>query len=297
MFRHIVVGADGGQRGEDAVALGATIAASTGSELTLLRCLDPSLPCPSDPDRSPRLRKAERELERARSRWAPEAHIELESAGNPAEALCACAERCDADLVVIGSARHAAPGRCVIGRTGRHLLDVMPTALVIASRGLSEHEPHLSRVAVGYDGGPGSERAWQMADRLATAAGAELRIETIYELPAATPGADAPSPQAAQDRAPDQDPLASERRGALEVAEHAVARSSPRSRLHVRVGEPGPELRRVSRGVDLTVIGSRRCGPADRIALGAAGEALVSDCGSSLLITPNQEARSLVPAG
>lgn len=246
MFRHIVVGADGSRQAEDAIALAATIAAATGGELTLLR-------------------------------WASR------SPTDAAQALRSHAERHCVDLVVIGARGHAPLGRCAISSAGRHLLGKTSAALAIASRGLSDRHPQLQCIGVGYDGGTESERALGIADELARVSGAELAIETIYEVP--TPPlalGDASARTAAEQL------HAAERRRALAVAERAATRTSPRSRASVRVGDPGLELRRASARVDLMVIGSRGRGPAARIILGGAGEALASDCGSSLLITPKQ---------
>ena len=280
MFRHIIVGADGSPEGQDAVVLGASIAAATGSGLAIVQSFDPSLASDGNLDYQAQINETEHRLRVDSYRWAPRAYIEISADPLPARALRAYAERWQADLVVIGSSRRAPTGRCTVGRTGRRLLDKMPVALAVASRGLSEKEPLLSTIAVGYDGGPESARALQLADELAAAADAELLIETIYERP--TPAfvrGEQSTPRLAQEL------RETERRGALAVAQRAVARTSPRSRLGICVGEPGLELRKVSESVDLTVIGSRRWGPSARIVLGEVGETLVSDCGSSLLIT------------
>lgn len=290
MFRYVVVGADESREGEDAVALGAAVATATGSALTLMCSVGTSPASRRTPghEHARRLRTT-RQLRAYRDRWAPQAQIELTYSAGIAQALRAHAERHTLDLVVIGSSRRAPLGRCAIGRTGRELLSRAPAAtLAIAGRGLSNGHVRLETIAVGYDGGPESESARQLGEELASAAGADLLIETIYELPIPTLPLGDPSHAADELRA-------AERRAALDVARRAVRRTSPRTRMRVCVGEPGCELRKVSAGVDLMVIGSRRRGPSGRTrrwepcvptVLGGVGEALVSDCGSSLLLTP-----------
>lgn len=280
MFRHIVVGADESPEAHDAVALGAALATATGSNLTLLTSLRNSATS-SDRvvDHGLALSEAERRLRAECKRWAPEACIEVATASDAAQALSSYVSRCGADLVVVGSSRHAQTGRCAIGRIGRRLLDRTPAALAIAARGLSGRLPQLATIAVGYDGNPESEVALRLADDLASARDARLVIETIYEpdIPALILSESSPSQMV-------EEPHAIERRGALKVAGRAVARRSPKSQLRATVGDPGLELRRTSAGVDLMVIGSRRWVPGARLVLGGTGETLVSECGCSLLI-------------
>lgn len=279
MFRRIIVGADGSPEGQDAVVLGAGLAAATGAGLTLLQSFAPFLMSTSGAmDRHTQIQEAERLLRADRHRFAPDAHIEVVADSNPSRALREHAERWHADLVVIGSSRHAELGRASIGQTGRRLLDNMPAALAIAKRGLHEQGLELSNIAVGYDGGPESERALKLADELATKADAELLIETINPepLPAiAIGGTSGESWENVRER---------ERRSALELGRGAAARASARVHVDARVSDPGHELRNLSDEVDLMVIGSRRWGAFARVVLGGVGETLVSDCGSSLVI-------------
>ena len=279
MFKRIIVGADGSPEGQDAVVLGAEIAAATGAGLTLLQSFAPFLlSTKGEMDRDSQIHEAERLLRADRHQFAPNAHIEIVADSNPARALREHAERWNADLVVIGSSRHAAFGRSCIGQTGRRLLDNMPAALAIAQRGLHEQGVRLGTIAVGYDGGPEAERALRLADDLAYSAGAELLIETVNPepLPAIAIGAtEGGGWESVREH---------ERRGARELGLRAAARATSRVQVDARVSDPGHELRELSSSVDLMVIGSRRWGAFARVVLGGVGETLVSDCGSSLII-------------
>lgn len=280
MFTRIVVGADGTPEGQDAIVLGAAIAAATGAGLTLIEAFAPFLiSSEGGMDRQSQVDAAERRLRTDRHRFAPEAHIETVADSNPARALRQHAERWNADLVVIGSSRRAPEGRCAIGRTGRRLIDYGSPALAIAKRGLHEEGLSLANVAVGYDGGPESERALHLADAIAQGAGAELLIQTITHEP--IPALVLGEPEVPETLAGLRE---SERLGALELLNDAAASTVADVRVGAGVGEAGPELRALSESVDLMVIGSRRWGTFARVVLGGVGETLVADCASSLVV-------------
>jgi nucleotide-binding universal stress UspA family protein len=296
MLERILVGTDASPEGRDAVVLGAAIAELAGAELTLIGgCYRHLIPSSGRFDRDSQLAELRRRINCDRDRYAPTARVEVTADDDAARVLRVNARRLRADLVVIGSSRRAPAGRCAIGRTGRHLLNETATALAIARRGLHQSAAQLSTIAVGYDGGAESVQALGLAEELAAATDAALVIDTIYEvpIPAFVLGEHGMHRDFEERRA-------DERRGALAVAEQAVARTSPRSQLRVSVGTPGIELRRVSNGVDLIVIGSRRCGQFARLILGAAAETLIADCGTSLIIagpgTANAANRSSAPA-
>lgn len=278
MFRRIVVGADGSPEGKDAVVLGAAIAAATGAGITLLGAFPP-LPVADGNDRQRQTRSVDRQLSALRDKFAPSAHVTSVADGNAARALLAEAQSWQANLIVIGSSRHAAMGRCGIGQTGRRLVKKMPAALAIAKRGLHQEDCPLLNIAVGYDGGPESDRALQFADRLAISANAELLIETVVgdPIPPLLPG---------ESRTPGllDDLIEHAEFDALRIGNRAAAKTKARSYVNGSIGDPGSVLRDISEGVDVMVIGSRRWGLLPRVLLGGVGEALVTDCGSSLIV-------------
>jgi nucleotide-binding universal stress UspA family protein len=266
VFTRIVVGDDGSPQGRDAVVLGAAIGRATDAGLTLLQAYPPfPISIEGHTDRETETRDAHAQLARHRDRYAPDAHLEVVWDSQPARALSEYAERWRADLVVIGSAHHASPGHCALGHTGRGLIERAPAALAVAATGLHETGLELTKLAVGFDGGPESELALRMADEIAAAADAELLIESLVR---------------SHGNLSERDRL-----DALELCRRAAYGTAAHSRADARVGEPGLELRALSQTVDLTVIGSRRWGALARVVLGGVGEALATDCGSSLLVT------------
>lgn len=265
MFTRIVVGDDGSPQGRDAVVLGAAIARVTGAGLTLLQSYSPfPISITGHTDRHTEHRAAHAQLAVDRDHFAPRALTEVVADSQASRALSHHAERWHADLVVIGSSRHAPEGRCALGQTGRGLIEKAPAALAIAPRGLHQRGLELHRVGVGYDGGSESTAALRLADEIAANADAELLIESLVR----TRG----------------DMSERDRLDALEMARRAARGTAAHAEADARIGEPGLELRDLSGTVDLLVIGSRRWGALARVVLGGVGEALTTDCGSPLLI-------------
>lgn len=289
MFRRIVVGADTSREGRDAVALAAAIATATGAGITLLQAY-PTVPL-MDGAAAER-RCAGRQLASLRDELAPTAHIACVADGNAARALLAEAESWHADLIVIGSSRKAATGRCAIGGTGRRLLTKLPPALAIARRGLHEDTVTLANIAVGYDGGPESDRALRFADRLAVHANAELLIETVNK---------DPIPTLLSGESLSRELLAEIREGAqlgaVKIGERAASRTAAPCHVNGSIGDAALVLREMSEDADLMVIGSRRWGLLPRVLLGGVGEALAADCGASLVIasSPAEHASTVPP--
>ena len=92
------------------------------------------------------------------------------------------AERQQADVLVVGSTRHALLGRVLMGDDCRAALDGAPCALAIAPRGYSLVPPCLERVGVGYDGSPKSEHALSAAHDLARATRAAVTVLWVVSL-------------------------------------------------------------------------------------------------------------------
>ncbi|HTW20296.1 MAG TPA: universal stress protein, partial [Mycobacteriales bacterium] len=285
--KHIVVGSDGSPEGSDALVLGAALASVSGATLDLVGVFSlPLLLIPNVSEGRALRRATERALGEQRRQFAPTALVRTVADRSYARALGRFAQRARADIVVIGSSRHAPAGRCEIGRHSRQLLSEAPFALAIAKRGLHRTGAELQSIGVGYEGGPESATAAAFASALSRAASAQLRVLTVAEdsVPAFT---------AAEWMAvgSDWDSLRSSRlQKAREEAEELAADLPVRSEVLAAVGDPGTQLREWSDDVDLTVVGSRRWGAIARLVSGSVGETLVSDAGSSVLIVPRPTA-------
>ena len=110
MYRKIIVGYDGSEGAEDALALGKLIAEHAGAQLVVAGVfqLDP-LWGGSDSAFQEAEAEYAREIERAAESVGGEA--EAIPSSSAARGLRELAEETEADLIVVGSAHHGRPGR------------------------------------------------------------------------------------------------------------------------------------------------------------------------------------------
>ena len=175
MFGNILIGVDGRAGGRDAIALARRLAAPSAS-FTLAHVdagpvswWDHQIAEERVFDRSASMLAAERE------RAALPAGIVCVGGTAPAPGLHDLAAERAADLIVVGSSRHALLGRVLLGDDARASLDGAPCAIAIPPHGYEETSPPLNEIGVGYDGSPESEHALATARELANAAGAEIK--------------------------------------------------------------------------------------------------------------------------
>ena len=170
MFRNVLVGVDGRQGGRDAIALAGelaspdaaiTLAHDYGSDWMLGR--GAGLVLTDAREESERLLATERDTA------GIEANLVCSPRGDPGRALHELAERRGADLIVVGSSRHALLGRGLMGDDTRAALNGAPCAIAIAPRRYTQMDHRLAKIGVGYDGSAEGEHAplppasWQAA--------------------------------------------------------------------------------------------------------------------------------------
>lgn len=282
MFTRIVVGCNGAPEGEDAAALGALLGQTTGAGISLLTAYPtPLFPVPGESDRATLRRQAETALREARHAWCPTALTDAVADNSAARAVRHYAERWHAELVVVGASRHALEGHVALGRTARQLIYGAPYALAVAARGSRSAGMRLRAIGVGYDGGPESVRALELATALARPSGARLHVRHVVE--DQVPALSAEEWVVRKDWAHMWE---GERTRTEAETERMVADLGVPVEVSATVGDPGYELRALTETVDLLVVGSRRWGTAARLVTGGAGETLVADSSCSLLIVP-----------
>ena len=281
-FNHIVVGCDGSPEGRDAVVLGATIAAATGADLTLLGVFSNAVfPIRGVTDRRTVRRHAEAALRAERRAFAPDAMVHAVADFSVPHALRRHAEQRRADLVIVGSERSAEDGQAKISRRGRQLVQNAPFAVAIAARGLHERQFKLASIGVGYDGGGEADVALATAATLARPAGATVSVLSVVE-------DRVPRMSGSQwMRTSDWAALHDRRReDALVAAKEAAALLDVSSEIDAIVGDPGLRMVALSKTCDLVVVGSRRWGAIARIVFGSVGETLVTGAGCSVMVVP-----------
>jgi nucleotide-binding universal stress UspA family protein len=282
MYRTIVVGCDGSERGRGAVSLAHAIASATGARLLLVGVHhNPPLPFPGD--YASQREVLERALRTVRDELAPEALLHIEADLSPARALRHVAEAERADLVVVGSRHRRRLQRILDADNAMQVLHGAPCAVAVAPDPIAPR-PVIRRIGVGIDSTPEARLALATACELARRTGASLWLHVVVD--ETVPGWASYTPMSAssdvyQDimdaREADARDLLAERLAECEgvAADGAVV-----------VGSPTGELVLASEGLDLLVLGSRRWGPVRRLALGSTSERVIRHAACPVLVLP-----------
>jgi nucleotide-binding universal stress UspA family protein len=131
MYRTIIAGCNGRERGRGAVSLAHAIASATGARLVLVGVHHhPPLPFPGS--YASQREELEHELRAIRDELAPEALIRLEGDLSPAHALRRVANAEAADLLVVGSRHRRRLQRIVEGDQAMQVLHGAPCAVAVA---------------------------------------------------------------------------------------------------------------------------------------------------------------------
>jgi nucleotide-binding universal stress UspA family protein len=282
MYRTIVAGCNGQERGRGAVSLAHAIASATGARLVLVGVHhNPPLPFPGGYAAQRKEFKAA--LEAVRHELAPEAIVHLEADLSPAHALRQVAEAEHADLLVVGSRHRRRLQRIVESDQAMQVLHGAPCAVAVAPDPLPTR-PHLQRIGVGIDPTPESELALAMARELAEHTGASLWLHVVVD--DTVPGWVGASPIGDSVDAYQE----------IIDARVSAARELLTTRLEaceglpvdgtVVVGSPAGELILASEELDLLVLGSRRWGPVRRLALGSTSERVIRHTACPVLVPP-----------
>jgi nucleotide-binding universal stress UspA family protein len=282
MYRTIIAGCNGRERGRGAVSLAHAISSATGARLLLVGVHHhPPLPFPgSYADQREAL---EHELRAVRDELAPEAIIHVEGDLSPAHALRRVAAAESADLLVVGSRHRRRLQRIVESDQAMQVLHGAACAVAVAPDPVAAR-PELQRIGVGIDATPESALALVMARELAQYTGARLSLHAVVEeaiprwvgLSPMPSYADALQELLEGRRAAAQDLLAQR----LEACEGVAADGE------VVVGNPAGELILATEGLDLLVLGSRRWGPVRRLALGSTSERVIRHAACPVLVPP-----------
>jgi nucleotide-binding universal stress UspA family protein len=285
VFRTIVAGCNGRERGRGAVSLAHAIAVATGARLLLVGVRhNPPLPFPAP--YADQHEDLERDLRAVRDELAPEAIVQVRAGMSPAHALRHVARYEDADLLVIGSRHRRRLQHIIESDHAMQLLHGARCAVVVAPDPLApRHE--LLRIGVGIDATAESASALDTATELARLTGARLLLIAVADdrMPAWTgdvlAAAYGESVQAiAENRIVTARELLAEQLAqcdGIAVEGDAV------------LGNPAGELILASEDLDLLVLGSRRWGPVKRLALGSTSERVIRHTACPVLVPPRTD--------
>ncbi len=275
MFKNVLVGVDGRTGGRDAIALASQLTdPDRGLTLTHVHTGDlrPTHAI------APGLVREEREashklLEQERAAADVKAQLVSIVSMSPGRGLHEQAEEQNADLIVVGSCRHSAFGRAMLGDDTRAALNGAPCAVAIAPLGYAEHPTPIAKIGVAYNSSPESKAALAMARTLAAPTRAEIHALDVVSIP--TVVYTGIIPPAIGD--------------SIDVMlQEATSRMSKLVDVEGRAvyGLAGEELAAFGDQVDLLVVGSRSYGPVKRLVLGSTSDYLQRHARCSLLVLP-----------
>jgi nucleotide-binding universal stress UspA family protein len=264
MFKNVLVGVDGRPTGRDAIALASQLLDPDG-KLTLAYVRSGEV--------AEDLEDSNKLLVRERIEADVKAELLSVVSASPGRGLHQQAEKQGADLLVVGSCRHGALGRAMLGDDTRAALNGAPCAVAIASVGYAEHREPIAKVGVGYNGSPESDAALAVARALAAPTGATVHALEVVSIPSlAYGGLMAPAIGESIDA----------------LLQEASSRMEQLSDVEGRAvyGLTGEELAAFGDEVDILVVGSRGYGPMRRLVLGTTSDYLERHARCPLLVLP-----------
>lgn len=168
MTPSIVVGYDGTDHGDDALALGRRLAQWAGAKLIVVCAYphDPLGPSAAGREVAEEMRlEAERTLARAHARLAGEdAELRAVGGSSPSQILRELAASEGAEMIVVGASHHGKAVRLLTGSTPQAVLDGAPCPVAVApdgyrARAATAGAPGDAGTPDGADGTTAGERA------------------------------------------------------------------------------------------------------------------------------------------
>ena len=296
MTRTILVGYDGTDHGDDALALGCLLAEVAGASL-IVACAYPDDPLGESAAGVEVAQgihaDAEARLERARG-WlgdepgaaAAGAQLRAVAGASPRHVLQDLAHELGAEAIVVGATHHGRALRLLTGSTPEAGLDHAPCPVAVAPDGFRDaHARSVRQVAIAFDGSPEARHALPLAADYARRAGARLRLVTAVNSAAAGVYPPPPLDVAAYDE------LGEIARGtARERLDEAIATLDDGEGLAVEGavldGDIVGSLLEDAKSDDLLFTGSRAQGPFRRVLVGSISTHLLRDAPCPVVIVP-----------
>jgi nucleotide-binding universal stress UspA family protein len=282
----VVIGIDGSDCGEDALALGLRLARATGAR-PLLACVYPD----EAPIGSGRVDaewvaygrdNAEEVLDGA-ERLAPDAERRAVGSSSAAHGLDDVAEAEGASLIVVGSTRHGARRRILPGSTGERLLHGAACPVAVAPRASRDRaDDPIETIGCAFIDTADGREALRWAAALAARVSSRLHVVSVAARHAET--------FAPVVRREAEETYISEARAHYQEALDAAIAKLPtevRATGEVLAGDVVDSLAALDdRDVDLLVCGSRGYGPVRRVLLGGISTRLIRHAASPVVVVP-----------
>jgi nucleotide-binding universal stress UspA family protein len=282
--RKLIVGQDGSEQGNDALAL-CGVLANCLAATALVAHVRPPLPhIPLSPQVEEIIEgEVEALLDAARERLAPrEVEVRALVSTSPARALHELAEAEDPIALVLGAPHRGAVGRVMLGSVGTALLSGAPCAVAVAPRGYAERaERRVQKLCVAIDGSEEASIALSAAAGIAGRVHGSLTVVGVaepvrYEYPTPYPVLDPVREQREREQAIED---------LLDRAMEHLPEGLQTDRRSA-MGDPAPLIAEAGSDHDLLIVGSRAYGPVRRALLGSVSAKLMGLAPSPVLVLP-----------
>ncbi len=281
-MKNIVIAIDATRHSLDPLALAKLLGDATKAPLVVVHAFDDGSPGARD--------EAERvSAELAGTAGVKPADYQLIPSRKRARELQRITEEDTTGVMVVGSTTKGRLGRLLAGGgVGDRLLGGAACPVAVAPHGYAAGASgRLSRIGVAYDGSEGARNALDAAQKLARAAGAQIRLFSVFER-AAFGGAGGSFGAGSVNQ---------NMRAELEAAlKEALAKAPEGVETEGRFleGSPSDVLARESADLDLLVIGSRGFGPSGAVLMGGTTANIMRKGQCPALVTPRETAFDLV---
>jgi nucleotide-binding universal stress UspA family protein len=284
----ILIGVDGSERSEDAVAFGRALALAADAPVTLAMAQRSEPLRPGAEEHEEFLRDdAERTLVRLVATLDDVRDVELRPLvvnTSPAHALHATAEEEHAGIIVVGSSHTGRLGRVLPGSTAERLLHGAPCPVAVVPLGYRTHAtPAHPVIGCAYRPTTDGAAALGAAEELALALSASLRVMQVIEpLAHLYDGGEMPFnlPEINASMYADTE------RSLMGRVARLSANLESEGTLHS--GRPADVLIALSETVDLMVIGSRGYGPLKAVLLGGVSGQVIRSAACPVIVVPRQ---------
>ena len=290
----ILIGVDGSERSEDAVAFGRALALASGAPVILAMAhrADPLRPGADAHDGClARGRGTHARPSRWRTRRRPQHRAATARQANTsaAHALQELAEQEDAGIIVVGSSHTGRLGRVLPGSTAERLLHGAPCPVAVVPLGYRTHATSAHPV-VGCAYRPTEDGAAALgaAEELALALSGSLRVMQVIEplarlydsgeMPLNFPEINASI-------------YANTERTLIERAARLSSKLESEATLHS--GKPADVLIGLSETVDILVMGSRGYGPLKAVLLGGVSGQVIRSAACPVIVVPRRAATAV----
>jgi nucleotide-binding universal stress UspA family protein len=288
MFANVLVGYEGSERSQDALAL-ARVLVAPGGHITAACAYwaDPftarvGKSAPADAA----LRAAAEELLEPLGRSGDESISVVAAPGpSPAHALHDLAESGEHEVLVLGSTHRGTLGKVLAGTTAGALLQGSRCPVAVAPLDYRKGNAALRRIGVAFNATEESQAALRVAHELAAERAAGLLVLEAYDrVPVVAAGGLGYGAIAFE---PDiREAVQTELEKAVAALGGGVATDS-----ELLTGTPVPALIERSEELDLLVSGSRGYGPLGRVLVGSVSNRLMTAAACPVLVVPRGSVR------